>query len=78
MIKVITDSVASIPADMLETEALDVVSLFINRQGVEHVDAEMDIDAFYSEIYDMVDDIPTSSQPSQQTLEGLFTSVAHA
>lgn len=78
MIKIVTDSVASIPADMLEGDSVEVVSLYINQKGIEHTDSEMDIDAFYSEIYDMVDDIPTSSQPSQKILEDTFESIAKA
>ena len=38
----------------------------------------MDLDAFYADIYDMVDDIPTSSQPSQQLLEEVFEDAARA
>ena len=78
MIRVVTDSVASIPADMLENQPIEVVSLYINHGGVEYVDAEMDVDAFYAGIYDMVDDIPTSSQPSQKTLEDTFLRIAQA
>ncbi|MEG0070847.1 MAG: DegV family protein [Raoultibacter sp.] len=78
MIKIITDSVASLPDDMLEGKNVEVISLFINRDGVEYADATMDLDAFYSEIYDMVDDIPTSSQPSQATLLKSFESCAQA
>ena len=38
----------------------------------------MDLDAFYADIYDMVDDIPTSSQPSQHLLEEVFEDAARA
>lgn len=72
MIKIITDSVASIPTDMLAGKPVEVVTLYMNRGGVEYADASMDLDTFYADIYDMVDDIPTSSQPSQHTLEKLF------
>ena len=69
MIKILTDSVASIPADVAREAGIDVVTLFVNREGCEYADSEMDLDAFYADIYDMVDNIPTSSQPSQHTLE---------
>lgn len=72
MIQIITDSVASIPADIARERNIEVVTLYVNRDGVEYPDATMDIDGFYREIYDMLDDIPTSSQPSQQVLEYLF------
>ncbi|MEF9841308.1 MAG: DegV family protein [Raoultibacter sp.] len=78
MIKIITDSVASIPSDMLEGKDAEVLTLFINRDGVEYADATMDMDAFYAEIYDMIDDIPTSSQPSQAVFERAFETCAKA
>ncbi|WP_139653483.1 DegV family protein [Raoultibacter phocaeensis] len=78
MIKIITDSVASIPPDMLAGKPVEVVTLYVNREGVEYADATMDLDAFYADIYDMVDNIPTSSQPSQLTLEELFEQSAQA
>ncbi len=78
MIKIITDSVASIPADAARDAGIEVVTLFVNRDGVEYADAAMDLDAFYADIDDMVDDIPTSSQPSQLTLENLFEEAALA
>ena len=76
MIKILTDSVASIPADMAKAAGVEVITLFVNRAGVEYADATMDLDEFYAGIYDMVDDIPTSSQPSQLTLERAFEEAA--
>lgn len=78
MIKIITDSVASIPADEAREAGIEIVTLYVNRDGVEHADAAMDLDAFYADIYDMIDDIPTSSQPSQLVLEELFEDAAKA
>lgn len=78
MIKIITDSVASIPPDMLVGKPVEVVTLYVNQKGVEYADSDMDLDVFYAGIYDMVDDIPTSSQPSQHTLEALFEQSAQA
>lgn len=78
MIKVVTDSVASLPKELIEEENIEVVSLFLNEDGHEHVDATMDLDDFYTRIYDMADNPPTSSQPSQSTLEELFESFAKA
>ena len=78
MIKVVTDSVASLPKELIEEENIEVVSLFLNEDGHEHVDATMDLDDFYTRIYDMADNPPTSSQPSQSTLEELFESLAKA
>ncbi|BAK44270.1 DegV family protein [Eggerthella sp. YY7918] len=78
MIKIITDSVASIPADVAQAAGIEIVTLFVNRDGVEYADAQMDLDAFYADIHDMIDNIPTSSQPSQHTLEDLFETSAKA
>lgn len=78
MITLVTDSVASIPKDMLEGKPIEVVSLYINHEGSEYVDAEMDLDAFYGDIYDMVDNIPTSSQPSTRIVERVFERIAQA
>ena len=72
MVRIITDSVASIPADVAREAGINIVTLYVNRDGTEYADATMDLDAFYADIYDMVDDIPTSSQPSQHTLEEVF------
>ncbi len=76
MIRIITDSVASIPAEVARDAGIEVISLFVHRDGVEYEDATMDIDAFYADIYDMVDNIPTSSQPSQLTFETFFEDAA--
>ena len=46
MIKVVTDSVASLPKDIVEDENIEVVSLYLNENGHEHVDATMDLDDF--------------------------------
>ena len=76
MIRIVTDSVASIPSDMANELGIEVVTLYLNRDGIEYADAETDIDAFYSDIYDMVDNIPTSSQPSLGALVELFERIA--
>lgn len=76
MIKLLTDSVASIPAADAREAGIDVVSLYVNEGGVEHVDAEMDLDAFYRRLPEMAGDIPTSSQPSQQAFEEYFEKAA--
>ena len=78
MIKIITDSIASIPREMIENKPVEVMTTFINRGGREYADTQMDIDEFYSEINDMIDDLPTSSQPSQHAFENIFDSIAQA
>lgn len=72
MIRVITDSTSSIPADIREGLGIEVLSLVINRGGKSYVEAETNLDAFYQDIYEMVDDIPTSSQPSPEDAKELL------
>lgn len=76
MIRIVTDSTASIPRDVAEENGIEVVSMYVNRNGVEYEDATMDVDAFYTDIYDMVDSIPTSSQPSVAAMEEVFERAA--
>ena len=78
MVKIVTDSVASIPAEVVRARDIEVVSLFVNRDGREYREADMDVDAFYEDIADMVDNPPTSSQPSQAALEAVFEEAAQA
>ena len=78
MIRIITDSTASIPREMAQENDIEVVSLYLNYKGVEHEDATMDVDSFYEDIQHMVNDIPKSSQPSQAKLEELFEDAAAA
>jgi len=73
-ILVVTDSVASIPADILGELGIDVVSLYINDGDTNQRELEMDIPAFYRRLADM-QSLPTSSQPS---VEELLTSFRRA
>ena len=66
-ILVVTDSVASIPADILGELGIDVVSLYINDGDTNQRELEMDIPAFYRRLADM-QSLPTSSQPSVEEL----------
>lgn len=78
MIRIITDSTASIPHGIACDNEIEVVTLYLNRDGVEYEDATMDIEAFYADMHEMVDDIPTSSQPSHAQLESVFEQAALA
>lgn len=78
MIRVVTDSTASIPREVAEENGIEVVTMYINYKGKEYEDATMDVNAFYEDIYEMIDDIPTSSQPSQAQLESVFDNAAAA
>ena len=72
-ISVVTDSVASIPADILSETGIDVVSLYINDGDTNQRELEMDIPAFYRRLADM-QSLPTSSQPSVEELLTSFRS----
>ena len=78
MIRLLADSVASIPKQRAQAEGIDVISLFINENGTEYVETEMDVEAFYARLPEMLDNIPTSSQPSQKTFEDYFEACALA
>lgn len=76
MVCIIADSTASIPADTRSILGIEVLSLVINRGDRSYVEAETDLDAFYQDIYEMVDDIPTSSQPSQKDVRDMLERLA--
>ena len=76
MIRIVTDSTASIPERVAEENDIEVVSLYLNWKGVEYEDSSMDVDSFYKDIYEMITDIPTSSQPSQSSIENIFEEAA--
>ena len=78
MIRIVTDSTASIPRNLVEENDIEVATMFLHYNDVEYEDATMDVDAFYEDIYDMIDNIPTSSQPSQAQLEDIFERAAEA
>ena len=78
MIRIVTDSVASIPATDVHDLGISVASLHVHHRGCAYVDAEMDVDEFYSHIGEMIEDIPTSSQPCQQGFVELFEQIAEA
>lgn len=78
MIRIVTDSTASIPHAMACENDIEVVSLFLNYNGVEYEDATMDVDAFYEDIQNMVTNIPTSSQPDFASFESVFERAAQA
>lgn len=78
MIRIITDSTSSLPKDLREKLGIHLLNLVVNHGGVSHVEGEMDLDAFYADIYEMADDIPTSSQPSALSIEAALEEAAAA
>ncbi len=69
MVKIVTDSVTGLSADEARERDIAVASLFVNWNGVEYVESDLDVEDFYAKIADMLDNTPTSSQPSQHELE---------
>lgn len=78
MIRIVTDSTASIPREMAYEKGIEVISLHLNYNGVDYEDATMDVDSFYEDIQNMVSNIPTSSQPSVSAFQGVFERAAKA
>ncbi len=76
MVRIITDSTSSIPQDIRAELGIEVASLIINRNGEELVESETDLDAFYKDIYEMADNIPTSSQPPLGKVREVVESIA--
>ena len=70
-VSVVTDSVASIPADILAENDIDVVSLFVNDGETDQRELDMDIPAFYDRLADLAS-LPTSSQPSVEEILASF------
>lgn len=78
MIRLLTDSVASLPDDISSAEGIDVMSLYINGPEGEMADTMDATAGFYDRLPSLVDDLPTSSQPSQHALEDYFERAAQA
>ena len=76
VIRIVTDSTASIPEYVADQHDIDVVSLHLHWKGMEYEDSSMDVDSFYEDIYEMITDIPTSSQPSLASIERIFEEAA--
>ena len=78
MIRVFADSTITLPPSAPESAAVRVLSLFVRYDGQEFVESTMDVDAFYAKIADMVENPPTSSQPSAAEVEAAFEEAAQA
>jgi len=70
-VRVVTDSLASIPADLCREFDVDVVSLFLNDSAGTHRELDMDVAAFYRRLAD-TRTLPTSSQPSVDSFIAVF------
>ncbi|NTW28288.1 MAG: DegV family protein [Coriobacteriia bacterium] len=70
-VNVVTDSVASIPAELNTQYGIDVVSLYVNEGERTTRELDMDVDDFYTRLPAMRV-LPTSSQPSVDSLMCAF------
>jgi DegV family protein with EDD domain len=70
-VRVVTDSLASIPAAVAAEAGVDVVSLYINEGECNQRELDMDVAAFYRRLEDMRT-LPTSSQPSIEAFTDAF------
>jgi len=74
-VHVVTDSVSSLPPDMVRAYDIDVVSLYVNDGDTHQADVEIDPDPFYRRLADLTH-LPTSSQPSVESFVTTFTDAA--
>lgn len=70
-VRVVTDSVSNIPADLLEKYDIEVASLYIIENGVSTREVDMDFEDFYDRLEKM-EQPPTSAQPSPDDFLQLF------
>ena len=74
-VRVVTDSVASIPAEQAREAGVDVVSLYVNDGERHEADVDIELGAFYRRLAD-TRTLPTSSQPSVEALASAFRRAA--
>jgi len=72
-VSVVTDSVAAIPEQDARELGIDVVSLYINDGETNQQEVDMDVAEFYRRLESMKT-LPTSSQPSVESLVNTFRS----
>ena len=78
MIRMITDSTTGIPPAVAKERGITIAPLYVWYDDGEQLETAMDIEGFYDTLEDRIDDIPSSSQPSQHLLEGFFEEAAAA
>lgn len=73
-VRVLTDSVSSIPADIRERLDIEVVSLYVIEGGVSTPEVDVDFGGFYDRLA-QGKEIPTSAQPSPSDMLSALTSL---
>ena len=62
-IRIVTDSTNYLPSNLVATNEIGVVSLYVNEGGATTRESELDVDAFYDRLRN-TENLPTTSQPS--------------
>jgi DegV family protein with EDD domain len=76
-VRIVTDSLAAIPASVAREAGIEVVSLYINDGDTNQRELDMDVPSFYRRLEDMRT-LPTSSQPSLESfLEAFGRALEH-
>ena len=72
-VKVVTDSTSYLPADLIASSGLEVVSLWINYpSGESQLESDIqDLGAYWRELADLTE-LPTTSQPAPGAFEECF------
>lgn len=73
-IKIVTDSTANLPEEIIKSLDLSIVSLNVIIDNVSYLETEMNLDEFYGNILSS-STLPTSSQPSIDTLYKTFNNL---
>lgn len=78
MIRIVTDSASGITSEYAVQNSVDIISLYVLRHGQATLETDMDMVAFHEKLAEVIDDIPTSSQPTQENFETYFEESARA
>ncbi len=76
-VRVVTDSVASIPAEDTAALGMDVVSLWVNDGETNIADVDIELESFFERLED-TSVLPTSSQPSVEALVTAFSAAVES
>lgn len=78
MIRIVTDTASGITSEYARNYTIDVISLYVVQDGNAKLESEMDMATFHENLAEMINDIPTSSQPTQENFETYFEEAARA
>lgn len=78
MIRIVTDTASGITSKYARNNNVDVISLYVVQDGNAKLESEMDMASFHGNLADMIGNIPSSSQPSQENFQKYFELCARA